>query len=305
MTQTNRIDHKTVNDLTETVLFDYNQQLAKLLNGECIFINSVIYPELCDRMYNLIQNLKTNINTNPKIDTNHLVVVLQTRGGQVEIVERLVDIMRINYNKVSFVIPNYAYSAGTVLALSGDNIYMNYYSVLGPIDPQIQSSTGKLVSGQGILTKFNELREIVNNAESSKDVRAEIMLLSKNVDLGELFLLEQSRLLGISLVMNWLPKYKFKDWDYTETRNKKVTLVMKRKRAKLIAERLGDPEMWHFHGRGITIERLEKEDVKLKIDNFGNNVDLENCIIQYHGLSTDFFKKLEIENYIHSQLGIF
>ena len=51
MTQTNIIDHKNVNDLTESILFNYNQQLAEKLNGECIFINSLIYPELSDNLY--------------------------------------------------------------------------------------------------------------------------------------------------------------------------------------------------------------------------------------------------------------
>jgi len=53
-----------------------------------------------------------------------------------ETIERIVAVMRNHYESVSFIIPNFAFSAGTVLALSGDEIYMDYYSVLGHIDPQ-------------------------------------------------------------------------------------------------------------------------------------------------------------------------
>ena len=51
-------------------------------------------------------------------------------------VERTVGIIRQHYFQVDFIIPDKAMSAGTVCALSGDNIYMDYYSQLGPIDPQ-------------------------------------------------------------------------------------------------------------------------------------------------------------------------
>lgn len=34
---------------------------------------------------------------------------------------------------------------------------MNYYSALGPIDPQVQNKDGKLVAALGYLDKINEL----------------------------------------------------------------------------------------------------------------------------------------------------
>ena len=76
--------------------------------------------------------------------------MLETNGGYMETAERLVSVMRSHYERVSFVIPNYAYSAGTILALSGDSIYLDYFSVLGPIDPQFTDTEGKqLLSGVG------------------------------------------------------------------------------------------------------------------------------------------------------------
>ena len=40
-----------------------------------------------------------------------------------------------------------------------DNIYMNYYSTLGPIDPQVPNKEGHLVAALGYLDKINELLE--------------------------------------------------------------------------------------------------------------------------------------------------
>jgi ClpP class serine protease len=53
-------------------------------------------------------------------------------------VERIVSVFRKHYDIVEYVVPNYAYSASTILVLSGDEIYLDYYSVLGPIDPQME-----------------------------------------------------------------------------------------------------------------------------------------------------------------------
>ena len=61
-----------------------------------------------------------------------LVVILDTPGGIVEVVERIVRVLRYHYEEVRFIIPDRAMSAGTVLAMSGDDILMDYHSCLGP-----------------------------------------------------------------------------------------------------------------------------------------------------------------------------
>src|SRR5438128_107342 len=57
-----------------------------------------------------------------------LVIVLTTDGGYIEVVQRIVDTLRHHYDHVSFVVPDFAFSAGTVLVMSGDAIFMDYYS---------------------------------------------------------------------------------------------------------------------------------------------------------------------------------
>ncbi|KAA6204673.1 MAG: hypothetical protein DU429_06790 [Candidatus Tokpelaia sp.] len=68
---------------------------------------------------------------------------LTTGGGQAEAAEKFVDILRHNYGEVYFVVPVAAMSAGTILCMAGDKIYMDYSSSLGPIDPQIPDKEGK------------------------------------------------------------------------------------------------------------------------------------------------------------------
>ena len=304
MTQIHENNQNSINELTEKELLEYNQKLSTKLDGECIYINSSIYPNLEVKLYGLIQKLKSSFSPELAFNNQHLIVMLQTAGGVIGTVERLVDIIRANYQNVSFVVPNYAYSAGTVFALSGDNIYMNYFSVLGPIDPQIKVSSGQYVSGQSILNEAAELMQKINNANSMEKARAEITLLTDSINVGVLFEINQAVSLGTSLITDWLPKYKFKDWKYTKSQKKKVTQTMKKRRARSIAIKLGDPSTWLYHGRGITIERLKQKDIKLRIDDFGNDKDLESIIVKYYNLSENYFNILGEENYLHSRLGV-
>ena len=61
----------------------------------------------------------------------------------------MVEITRYFYNEVYFVILDQAMSAGTIWAMSGDKIYMNYASSLGPIDPQVATPEGRWVPALG------------------------------------------------------------------------------------------------------------------------------------------------------------
>ncbi|MBT9166483.1 MAG: hypothetical protein DDT25_01168 [Chloroflexi bacterium] len=58
-------------------------------------------------------------------DQTKLTMVVTTFGGYIEVVQRIVETIRHHYDHVKFVVPNYAYSAGTVLVMSGDEIYMD------------------------------------------------------------------------------------------------------------------------------------------------------------------------------------
>ena len=145
------------------------------------------------------------------------VVILTTYGGFIEVVHRIVDTLRKHCSPIEFVVPNFAYSAGTILAMSGDAIHMDYYSRLGPIDPQVETQ-GKPVPALGYLEMYDRL---IDKAESGKITAAEVHLLINGFDQAELYQYEQQRELSISLLQDWLVQYKFKNWKITQTRQKK------------------------------------------------------------------------------------
>ena len=93
--------------------------------------------------------------------------------------------------------------------------------------------------------------------------------------------------LSISLLREWLVKYKFKDWAVTETRKKPVTARMRSRRAADVARKLNNTNRWHSHDRGISIEVLRR-DLKLLIDDFGTDPKLGPAVQGYYRLLTDY-----------------
>ncbi len=292
-----------VEQLTEQALGEMNCGLADKMQGDCVLIHSALQPPIDDEFRIVVENLREQEASAEQTSRNHLAVVLETDGGFMETVERLVAVMREHYENVSFIVPNYAFSAGTVLALSGDDIYMDYFSVLGPIDPQYRSADGAFLPGYGLTSKFSELCDKINNANSGASVRAELALLVKSFDPAQIFQIEQAVQHGVALITEWLPKYKFKNWSRTKSKNKKVTPSMKRRRAESIAATLGDASKWHSHGRGISMRQLASDELKLKINDFGADHELSSLIRNYHGLTIDFFAKTGMQDFIHSKLG--
>ena len=223
-----------------------------------------------------------------------LVVILDTPGGVVEIVERIVRVLRQRYVEVRFIIPDRAMSAGTVLAMSGDEILMDYHSCLGPIDPQLEKD-GRLVPALSYLSQFETL---IQKSQSETLSTAEVVLLQK-LDLAELHQFQLARDLSISLLKTWLTSYKFKDWVKTETRGVEVTLEMKEERASWIAHQLNDHERWLTHGRGIDMRTLQDE-LNLKIEDFGARHELKKAVWDYFWFLRDHMRRNSLVSFVHT-----
>ena len=224
-----------------------------------------------------------------------IAIVLETPGGVVEVVERIVEVIREFYEEVVVIVPNQAMSAGTVFALSADRIMMDYFSRLGPIDPQIWKDD-KLVPALSYLKQYEKLnkKSIENNLTT-----VEFVMLEK-LDLGELYQFDQARQLSVELLIKWLSQYKFKNWKETETKKNPVTDKMKENRAEDIANILNDPERWHSHGRGISMDTLRNE-LKLKIEDYSKKPKLKNSIKKYFSLLTDYYLRENLFYFIHTK----
>lgn len=221
-------------------------------------------------------------------------IMLTTPGGSLNPVNRMVTILRHFYSEVNFIVPNFAYSAGTIFCMSGDNIYMNYYSALGPVDPQVQNRDGKLVAALGYLDKINDL---LTKAQNNSISQAEFLIL-KDFDLAELRAYEQAKELAIDLIQKWLVKYKFKDW-IVHSNGTNVTLEEKKQRAYEIADKLSNNNIWKSHGRAINLEELRE--MNLKIIDYGEDKELSSKIDSYYSIMKDYIAKYNLRVFVHTR----
>ncbi len=279
------IDHHTRNQL--------NTYLGKIENDLQADVLTIFSPMVLSLEYKVKYAIELFQDRKPRI-----AIILNTLGGTIEVVERLVSVIRHHYNEVDFLIPDRAMSAGTVFAMSGDRIFMNYFSCLGPIDPQIVKND-ELVPALSYLNQYQRLSE---KAEAGQLNMADITLLNK-LDLGELYQFEQARELSHDLLIKWLSTYKFKNWNTHSSTGKSVTDEDKKQRAEDIAKVLSDNERWHSHGRMISRDTLTSraEGIYLKIEKIEDHPDILSALEEYVGLLNDYIQREKHISFVHTR----
>ena len=70
-------------------------------------------------------------------DDTPIDLVLHTPGGLVLAAEQIAHAVRAHPARVTVLVPHYAMSGGTLVALAADEIVMDPNAVLGPVDPQL------------------------------------------------------------------------------------------------------------------------------------------------------------------------
>lgn len=277
---------ETLKQLLQTKLI----ALEQFLDADVLVYYGNLAPVSANLFAKLIEDLKADATKRDK-----LYIILTTLGGSAEIVERYVNILRYHYKDVNFIVPDYAYSAGTIFCMSGDSILMDYISVLGPIDPQVPNKDNKYVAALDYLDKINEF---IAKAANNTLTKAELIWL-KDLDLGEIRSFEQARDLTTDLLKKWLVKYKFKNWTH-HSNNTCVTEEEKQQRAIEIAQELSDNNKWKSHGKGISIAELS--DLKLKIEDYSKEDDLRALIRDYYNTMDEYVRMKSISLFIQNRV---
>jgi hypothetical protein len=258
--------------------------------GDFIYFYGPIFPTIQKRFREFIDALKKD--GAPK---NRLVVLINSPGGSAETVE----IIRFHYTEVYFIVPEEAMSAGTIFCMSGDKIFMDYSSSLGPIDPQVHNGK-EWVPALGYLDQVDRM---IAKSASNTLTDAEMIIL-QNQDLAMLSRYEQAKNLTITLLKKWLVEYKFKDWTTHGTNpaklGKPVTIEEKNKRAAEIASALSDNKHWHSHGRMIGVLELTRG-LRLKIEDYSKDATLRPLILAYSDFETDYITKGDHDSFLHSR----
>lgn len=120
-------------------------------------------------------DLLHNVEPNKDVD-----LLLHTPGGDMDAAEKLITMVRnvVGTAMLRVVVPDFAKSAGTLMALGADYIVMSDSSELGPIDPQIALNDGNgnrvVTPIQSYLEAYREQVEMLD--KNPGNVAAQIML---------------------------------------------------------------------------------------------------------------------------------
>lgn len=281
---------QNIRETLKSKVLDIEAQMA----GDCAFYFGPIFPSVERNFREFLEQLKQETPTRAR-----LVLFLNTPGGSAEIVEKLVEIIRFHYKEVHFVVPDEAMSAGTIFCMSGDKIFMDYTSSLGPIDPQVHNGKDWVPA----LGYLDQVERMIRKSGEGTLTDAELVVL-QNQDLAMLSRYEQAKNLTITLLKKWLVQFKFCDWETHGSDPSKlglpVTLFEKEARAQEIANLLSDNKLWHSHGRMIGVSTLSKL-LKLKIEDYSKDPSLRPSILAYNNLLTDYIRRHDFKHFLHSR----
>lgn len=73
-----------------------------------------------------------------------LMLIMHTPGGLMLAASQIALALKRHPGRKVVVVPHYAMSGGTLIALAADEIWMDPDAVLGPVDPQIGTQTGSM-----------------------------------------------------------------------------------------------------------------------------------------------------------------
>ena len=233
-----------------------------------------------------------------------LDLILESPGGSGEVAEDIIRLLRERYKEIAVIVPGWAKSAATIMAMAADEILMGPASSLGPIDAQM-GWQGKVFSAHALLEGFSKIKqEVVETGQLNK---AYIPIL-QGISPGELQSAQNALDFAKTLVKQWLAKYKFKNWDVHASTGAKVTDADRESRADEIAGRLCNHGEWLTHARSLKIDDLEG--MRLRITDFSKDANLAEPIRRYHTLlqmafsGTNIYKVFETpESQVYRYLG--
>ena len=249
---------KAYNQYTNRYLFIYSVDVGKARMG----VNDIDLQQ--DDFYDIQSILR-------ECQHENIDFYLETPGGSGVAAEEIARFLRKKFKTVNFVIAGEAKSAGTILALSGDNIYMTETGSLGPIDAQIKIGRS-IVSAHDYKAWVEEKRD--EAAKTGKLNPLDAVVIAQ-ISPGEIYGVINSLEYAKDLVKKWLCTYKFKNWETTRSRQIVVTEEMKKERATEVAELLCNHMEWRTHGRSLKIEDLQE---LLIIENIDTDTQLADIV---------------------------
>lgn len=202
-------------------------------------------------------------------DVASIDLLIHSPGGFGEVAEKIVQMCRSCCTE-SFrvIVPNYAKSAATMIALGGDAIVMGDRSELGPIDPQYEIAVGGVVqsiSGQSFIQAFDDAQEGIKTLIADNESPVGVLQSLATSTMEPAFIEHCRRGVEFSrdIARKFLREYQLPAMFEARNETRHVNTI--RARAKRAAENLLSANTRFSHGRLIGAEEA-RDDVGLHVD---------------------------------------
>lgn len=192
---------------------------------------------------------------------------LHSPGGDGEAAEQICAYLRTQFAHVRAIVPVYAMSAATMMALSADEILMGAHSQIGPIDPQITIPTPsgpRSASAQAIQDQFEMA---VAQCQDPKNLAAWTPLL-RDYSPGLLATCDHAAKRAKQIVATALEKYMLAGVDDPA------------QAAGDAAEWFGNAKEFLSHGRPV--RRDEAREHGIIVNDLENDPELQDLVLSVH-----------------------
>ncbi len=208
-------------------------------------------------------------------DQSHGYLMLTSPGGDPNAAEKLLFMCRKRFtNGFCTIVPNYAKSAATMIALGSDKILMGYLAELGPIDPQLQVGLdpGQSVPARSFIDGLENIRAKIR--DDGDPISMYVPMLSKIKP--ELIAICQSAIEDSeNFAAKWLKQYMLKD-DHNQ--------------ADKVAKWLSGGKKYKSHGK--VIDCAEAKDVlKLEAEEIDKDSQLWDEIWELYARSVQHLQQ--------------
>jgi len=177
-------------------------------------------------------------------------LLIHSPGGDIDATEKIIIMCRDIAEEFRVIVPEYAKSAATLVALASDEVIMGLPSELGPIDAQIQGpgpgGARFQTSAQSFIDEFDRIKKEVDRTGSLSPA---YFPLFEGLNMG--FIRMCRNLMGRSrkFAEKWLSNYMLKG---------------KPEKAKELAKELCNVKKWLSHGIVIDADEAIRLGIKVK-----------------------------------------
>jgi hypothetical protein len=248
------------------------QRLEKKLGGRVISYTASPFhpfPEIMIQDIPLFEDLLRSI---AGADTGYLII--NSPGGDSNVAEKILLMCRQRFSKsFNVIVPDFAKSAATMVALGSDKILMGYLAELGPIDPQLRMAPlGEVIPARSFIDGLEIIRRKVTEDHDPVQMYYPMMSQIRPEILASCYgAIDGAR----KFAEKWLKGYMLKD-DPAQ--------------AVHVAKWLSEGEMYKSHGKVIDFDEA-KNVLKLNVEKIDPNSDLWSNVWELYCRSINWLQQ--------------